>query len=187
MDTSLIAETVVVAVVKDAVEVAPARLEVTVLVIAEAAATSLMLVRPAMLATHDHSDYRIGDQTTVHSIQSRSTECGRQLGLKHWQSSLARIQVEKSRDDDQGNQVACDRLLHCTIFLSFLVQYADLYRFGKSLQLLLLPLSLRLVILLSLQLPLFFCSNLISASKREECDHLPVFCMKLGAPWPKLL
>ena len=119
MDTSLIAETVVVAVVKDAVEVAPARLEVTVLVIAEAAATSLMLVRPAMLATHDHSDYRIGDQTTVHSIQSRSTECGRQLGLKHWQSSLARIQVEKSRDDDQGNQVACDRLLHCTIFLSF--------------------------------------------------------------------
>ena len=55
MDTSLIAETVVVAVVKDAVEVAPARLEVTVLVIAEAAATSLMLVRPAMLATHDHS------------------------------------------------------------------------------------------------------------------------------------
>ena len=154
--------------VKDAVEVAPARLEVTVLVIAEAAATSLMLVRPAMLATHDHSDYRIGDQTTVHSIQSRSTECGRQLGLKHWQSSLARIQVEKSRDDDQGNQVACDRLLHCTIFLSFLVQYADLYRFGKSLQLLLLPLSLRLVILLSLQLPLFFCSNLISASQREK-------------------
>lgn len=85
MDTSLIAETVVVAVVKDAVEVA-ARLEVTVLVIAEAAATSLMLVRPAMLATHDHSDYRIGDPT-VHSIQSRSTECGRQLGLQHWQSS----------------------------------------------------------------------------------------------------
>lgn len=48
-ETSLMAETVVVAVVNEA--------EVAVDT-AEAAVTSLMLVRPAMFATHDHSGGR---------------------------------------------------------------------------------------------------------------------------------
>ena len=48
------AETVVVAVVNEAVEVAPGTAEAIVEAI-EAEVTSLMLVRPAMLATHDHS------------------------------------------------------------------------------------------------------------------------------------
>ena len=59
METSLIAATVVVAVVKEAVEVAAiAELVITGLLVM-AAGTSLMLVRPAMLATHDHSDTRM--------------------------------------------------------------------------------------------------------------------------------
>lgn len=58
---------------------------------------------------------------------------------------------------------------------------------------LLLPLSLRLVIIwlcynyhFSSAVLTMLKSN-VSLAKREECDHLPVFCMKLGAPWPKLL
>jgi hypothetical protein len=52
------AETVVVAVVNEAVEVAPGAAVICVGLTAEAIeaeVTSLMLVRPAMLATHDHS------------------------------------------------------------------------------------------------------------------------------------
>jgi hypothetical protein len=51
------AETVVVAVVNEAVEVAPAAVRVAAMAEcgAKAEVTSLMLVRPAMLATHDHS------------------------------------------------------------------------------------------------------------------------------------
>ena len=82
------AETVVVAVVKEAVEMAVEAVitEVTLLVIAEAAATSLMLVRPAILGSQNHSDW-IGFDPTVHSIQSRSTECGLKSGLHHWFST----------------------------------------------------------------------------------------------------
>ena len=52
------AETVVVAVVNEAVEVAPGAAVMCEGLAAEAIeaeVTSLMLVRPAMLATHDHS------------------------------------------------------------------------------------------------------------------------------------
>ena len=51
------AETVVVAVVNEAVEVAPGTAVVCEAIVEaiEAEITSLMLVRPAMLATHDHS------------------------------------------------------------------------------------------------------------------------------------
>lgn len=50
VETSLMAETVVVAVVNEA--------EVAVDTAEAAAVTSLMLVRPAMFATHDHSGGR---------------------------------------------------------------------------------------------------------------------------------